>query len=93
MPELEHTFIELLTFAGVEEILALVNRTNVKDGLGLPVWARNLAFRLAVLQRPADASLLRRASDDLFLFGPDWDGWAAAYGAAADALEGQREAE
>ncbi|MFE6806969.1 hypothetical protein ACFVEN_35750 [Streptomyces sp. NPDC057681] len=33
--------------------------------MAMPVWARNLAFRLACLQRPDDPELLREAAADL----------------------------
>lgn len=36
-------------------------------------WARNLAYRLACLQRPDDPRLLREAAADLLCFGPDWE--------------------
>ncbi len=39
--------------------------------MGLPVWARNLAFRLALVQRPDDRELRREAAADLRCFGSD----------------------
>jgi hypothetical protein len=44
--------------------------------MALPPWARNLAYRLACLQRPDDPQLLREAASDLLSFGPDWDTFA-----------------
>ncbi|RKN49756.1 hypothetical protein D7193_32315 [Micromonospora costi] len=58
-----------------------------EDWMGLPVWARNLAFRLACLQRPEDVELLRVAACDLHAFGPDWDAIAAELHRRADRLE------
>lgn len=49
---------------------------HVMDG-PLPVWARNLAYRLALLQRPDDPELMREATGNLWLHGPEWDGIAA----------------
>jgi hypothetical protein len=66
-------FIEVLTFAKAEEILTALREIGTQDLMAVPVWARNLAYRLAVLQRPDDADLLLEASTDLFFFGPDWD--------------------
>jgi hypothetical protein len=66
-------FIEVLTFADADTIVAMIRET-IPDLTGdLPVWARNLAFRLACLQRPHDAELLRAAGLDLYAHGPDWD--------------------
>jgi hypothetical protein len=44
--------------------------------MALPPWARNLAYRLAVLQRPDDPQLLREAAAGLLSFGPDRDTFA-----------------
>ncbi|MFD4656189.1 hypothetical protein ACFWP2_11235 [Kitasatospora sp. NPDC058444] len=57
------------------------------DWMGLPVWARNLAFRLACLQRPDDPALHREAAADLLSFGSDWDDQANAMFQQAEALE------
>ncbi|WP_202501874.1 hypothetical protein [Streptomyces sp. SID5785] len=54
--------------------------------MAMPVWARNLAFRLACLQRPDDAALLRGAAADPLSFGPNWDAHAEALKARADRL-------
>lgn len=85
-------FIERLTFADVEEILAMMHELcpGIVDGY-LPVWARNLAYRLALLQRPGDPALMREAAMSLFCHGPDWDDIAADLERRADALEGVRD--
>ncbi len=70
----ERAFIEVVTFAGPEEILGALHRVLSEDWMGLPVWARNVAFRVACLQRPDDLALHREAAADLLCFGPDWDG-------------------
>jgi hypothetical protein len=41
----------------------------VVDSGPLPVWARNLAYRLLCLQCPEDPTLLREAGIDLYLHG------------------------
>ena len=46
------------------------------DWTALPPWARNLAHRLACLQRPDGPGLLREAAADLLCRGPDWDAQA-----------------
>jgi len=66
-------FIETVTFAGAEEILSALRTIGADDPMAVPVWARNLAYRLAVLQRPDDADLLHEAAIDLYTYGPDWD--------------------
>lgn len=58
-----------------------------EDWIGLPVWARNLAYRLACLQKPDDPSLLREAAADLLAFGPDWDHIATELKNQAEELE------
>ncbi|WP_223809050.1 hypothetical protein [Nocardiopsis listeri] len=65
-------FVEKLTFAPADDILEMLS-TDFERRWGLPVWARNLAYRLACLQRPDDPYLLRMAASDLYLHGPDWD--------------------
>ncbi|MFD0683361.1 hypothetical protein [Actinomadura fibrosa] len=84
----EHYFIEELTFADADEILAMLRELcpNLVDGL-LPVWVRNLAYRLVLLQQPDDPALLREAAESLVLHGPDWDGIAADLKRKAEALE------
>lgn len=69
-------FIEKLTFATADEILAMLRELLAEDWMALPPWARNLAYRLACLQRPDDPRLLREAAADLLCFGPDWDAFA-----------------
>jgi hypothetical protein len=71
--EVEHTFIETVTFASSEEIVDMLHQVLTEDWIGFPVWARNLSYRLACLQRPDDAALRREAAADLRSFGPDWD--------------------
>lgn len=66
-------FVEQVTFGTAEEILTTLREVLSDDWMGLPPWARNLAYRLACLQRPHDAALLREAAADLLCFGPDWD--------------------
>jgi hypothetical protein len=84
----EQTFLEELTFADAESILALFRELcpNVLDGR-LPVRIRNLAYRLAVLQRPDDPALLHEAAANLWMHGPDWDDHADDLEARAEALE------
>lgn len=81
-------FIERLTFADAESILAMLHELSphLVDGL-LPVWVRNLAYRLALLQRPDDPALMREAAQSLWLHGPDWDGIAADLERRAETLE------
>ncbi|WP_246248075.1 hypothetical protein [Micromonospora maritima] len=80
-------FIEVLTFADADTIMAMIRET-IPDLTGdLPVWARNLAYRLACLQRPHDAELLRAAGADLYCHGPDWDAHAGELRRRADELD------
>ncbi|GAB2524984.1 hypothetical protein [Nocardiopsis aegyptia] len=85
----ERSFVEELTFAEPESILAMLHELcpNVVDG-HLPVWIRNLAYRLVLLQRPDEPALLREAAESLWMHGPDWDDRAADLVARADAVEG-----
>ncbi|WP_063825765.1 hypothetical protein [Nocardiopsis ganjiahuensis] len=80
-------FIEVIAFATADEILAVLRAGREHDWLGLPVWANNLAYRLACLQRPDDPELLREAAGDLLAVGPDWDEHAEALFRRADQLE------
>ncbi|MET9624880.1 MULTISPECIES: hypothetical protein [unclassified Streptomyces] len=84
----EHHFVEELTFADADSLLAMVRELcpHLVDG-HLPVWVRNLAYRLALLQRPEDPGLMREAARNLWLHGPDWDGIAAELEQRAEALE------
>ncbi|MEU8254995.1 hypothetical protein AB0C06_12105 [Micromonospora inaquosa] len=84
-------FVEVVTFASADEIVAMLEVMLEEDWMGLPVWARNLAFRLACLQRPEDAELLHWAANDLRAFGPDWDTIAAELHHRADQLEAGHE--
>ncbi|MCO5967514.1 hypothetical protein [Actinoallomurus soli] len=84
----EHYFVEELTFADADAILAMLRELSphLVDG-HLPVWIRNLAYRLVLLQRPDEPALMREAADSLYLHGPDWDHIAADLRHRADALE------
>ncbi|GAA4581762.1 hypothetical protein GCM10023176_62650 [Micromonospora coerulea] len=84
----EHYFVEELTFADADAILAMLRELcpNVVDGY-LPAWIRNLAYRLVLLQRPDEPSLMREAADSLYMHGPDWDDIAADLRRQADALD------
>ncbi|MBE1532134.1 hypothetical protein [Actinomadura algeriensis] len=81
-----HHFVEELTFADADAILAMLRELspNIVDG-HLPVWVRNLAYRLVLLQRPDEPDLLREAAHSLWMHGPDWDGIAADLTKRADA--------
>ncbi|MER6304308.1 hypothetical protein ABT247_32860 [Kitasatospora sp. NPDC001539] len=87
IPDAVRDFIEKITFAGPEEILSVLRDVLADDWMALPVWARNLAYRLACLQCPDDPALLREAAADLLCFGPDWDEAAEALKARAAQLE------
>jgi hypothetical protein len=87
IPDAVRDFIEQITFAGPEEILSALRDVLADDWMALPVWARNLAYRLSCLQRPDDPALLREAAADLLSFGPDWDEAAGALKARAAQLE------
>lgn len=84
----EHYFVEELTFADADSILAMLRELSphVVDG-PLPVWVRNLAYRLALLQRPEEPVLMRETAENLWMHGPDWDDIAADLATQADALE------
>ncbi|MEV6366358.1 hypothetical protein AB0L86_05635 [Micromonospora musae] len=84
-------FVEVVTFASADEIVAMLEVMLEEDWMGLPVWARNLAFRLACLQRPEDAELLHWAANDLRAFGPDWNTIAVELHHRADQLEAGHE--
>jgi hypothetical protein len=83
----ERAFVEAVTFAGAEDILTALEAALDADWGAFPVWARNLCSRLAVLQRPHDAALHRRAGADLRCFGPDWDAAASALLRRAEELD------
>lgn len=84
----EHYFVEELTFADADTILTMLHELspNLVDG-NLPVWIRNLAYRLVLLQRPNDPKLMREAAESLHLHGPTWDKIAADLQTKAEALE------
>jgi hypothetical protein len=69
----EHRFTEALTFASYDEIVGMLDVVLREDYVGFPVWARNLAYRLACLLQLGNAQIRRRAAEDLYRFGPDWD--------------------
>ncbi|WP_330280388.1 hypothetical protein OHO83_37265 [Streptomyces sp. NBC_00569] len=52
IPDPVRHFIEKITFATPEEILPALRGALAEDRMAMPVRARNLAFRLACLQRP-----------------------------------------
>ncbi|MFJ5550585.1 hypothetical protein [Streptomyces sp. NPDC093225] len=84
----EFYFTEELTFADADTILAMLDALcpQMVDGF-LPVWIRNLAYRLVLLQRPDEPALMRRAALNLELYGPSWDDIAEDLYARADAIE------
>ncbi|GHF64738.1 hypothetical protein GCM10018790_48220 [Kitasatospora xanthocidica] len=84
----EFFFVERLTFADADAILAMLRELcpNLADGY-LPVWIRNLAYRLLLLQRPDEPELMREAAASLRLHGPDWDDIAAGLVERAGALD------
>jgi hypothetical protein len=84
----ERYFVEELTFAEADAILAMLRELcpHLVDGR-LPVWIRNLSYRLVLLQRPDDPALLREAAQSLWLHGPDWDHIAAELERRADELQ------
>uniref|UniRef100_A0AAU1LMG7 HEAT repeat domain-containing protein n=1 Tax=Streptomyces sp. NBC_00148 TaxID=2903626 RepID=A0AAU1LMG7_9ACTN len=87
IPDSVRYFIEKVTFSTPEDILSAVHEVLADDWMAMPVWARNLAYRLVCLQRPDDAEVLREAAADLFSFGPDWDEVAEELRARATQLE------
>lgn len=84
-------FIEAVTFATADDIVAALREIGDQDPMAVPVWARNLAYRLAVLQRPDDAGLLHEAAMDLYTHGPDWDGIAEEMEQRAERMRQARE--
>ncbi|MFE1307735.1 hypothetical protein [Streptomyces sp. NPDC058755] len=90
VPDLVRDFIEVITFAEPEDIHSALRDVLAEDWMAMPVWARNLAYRLACLQRPDDPELLRDAAADLLSFGPDWDDYAERLKARAAQLEDHR---
>ncbi|WP_409062465.1 hypothetical protein [Streptomyces sp. SYP-A7185] len=88
LEQAEHYFVEELTFADADSILAMLRELcpHVADG-HLPVRIRNLAYRLLLLQRPNHPALLREAAHSLWMHGPDWDHIAQDLNKQADALD------
>jgi hypothetical protein len=84
--EAEYRLIERMTFSSAQELLEFLDAALSRDLLQVPVWMRNLAYRLACLQAPEDEALLRRAAADLRFVGPDWEDEAAALARRAEAL-------
>src|SRR5688500_15477016 len=84
----EQLFVEGLTFADAESILAMLSELcpHIADG-HLPVWVRNLSYRLVLLQRPNEPKLMRAAAASLWMHGPDWDDIATDLEQKADALD------
>ncbi|MEU5384395.1 hypothetical protein [Kitasatospora cineracea] len=84
----EFYFVEQLTFADADAILAMLRELCPQyiDGY-LPVWIRNLSYRLLLLQRPDEPDLMREAALNLEFHGPDWDPIAAELRQRADALD------
>lgn len=70
LPDPARDFIEKVTFATPEEILPALRGALAEDWMAMPVWARNLAYRLACLQRPDDPGLLREAAPTFSLSDP-----------------------
>lgn len=86
--EAQYRFIEILTFSSAREIMQMLSTVIAgKDFLALPVWARNLSYRLACLQEPKDFNILRQAGIDLRCFGPEWDDIADDLVLRADRIE------
>src|SRR5262245_34738326 len=71
--ESERRFTEILTFSNSVEIFDMLNQVLSDDWMILPVWIRNLSFRLICLQEPNNPEIRKRAAADLRCFGPDWD--------------------
>ncbi|MFC8451606.1 hypothetical protein [Kitasatospora sp. NPDC057223] len=88
LEQLHHSSAAELTFAHPDEILGMLRELCPYPADGcLPVWIRNLAYRLVLLQRPDDPALMREAASSLRLHGPDWDHTAGDLERRADALE------
>lgn len=83
----EHALVERMTFATADELLAFVEEVSQADFLAMPVWLRNLAYRLAVLQDFDNPVVLKKAAGDLLCFGPDWDEYANSLLERAATLE------
>ncbi|MEU9034840.1 hypothetical protein AB0D45_07970 [Streptomyces sp. NPDC048352] len=83
----EFEYVETIIYADPDEILSMLRTLKAENFIGLPPWARNLAYRIVCLQRPDDAAVLREAAEDLFTFGPDWDDIAEELQEKADLLD------
>lgn len=83
----EHRFAELLTFSDSKEIIEMLDQALAQYWIDVPVWARNLSFRLVCLLEPNNAEIRRRAAADLRCFGPDWDAIADGLDREAEAIE------
>lgn len=88
--EAEYRFVEEITFSSPAALLEFLEAALSRDVLLVPVWVRNLAYRLACLQEPDNPSLLRRAAADLRFVGPDWNEVADELTQRAESLEGKR---
>ena len=64
MLQAEHRFTEALTFASYDEIVGMLDVVLREDYVGFPVWARNLAYRLACLLQRDNPQIRRRAAED-----------------------------
>jgi hypothetical protein len=89
--DLQREFVEELTFASSEDIVDMLRTMLKEDWMALPPWARNLAFRLACLQRLTDTELMRIAAADLVAFGPDWNDFARQLEENADRIDAATE--
>jgi hypothetical protein len=87
-PDSIRGFVEAITFADADDIRKMLRSVLSADWMALPPWARNLAYRLACLQRGEDAGLLREAAADLLSFGPDWDDVALELNDRANRIDG-----
>jgi hypothetical protein len=85
--EAERRFTEVLTFSSFNEIVEMLDTALANYWIEFPVWARNLAFRLASLLQPHNAEIRRRAAADLRCFGPDWDAEADRLVKEAETIE------
>jgi hypothetical protein len=71
--DIEHRFVEVLTFSYFDEIVEMLNAIDAEYWTEFPVWARNLAYRLANLLEPKNVAFKERAAIGMRSFGPDWD--------------------
>ena len=86
LPHVQMYFIEKLTFASEPELRSFVEKLWLDPFSMLPVWARNLAYRLLCLLCPDDPDVLESAAADLLTHGPDWDAEAELLKAKANQL-------